>query len=308
MEKASAIKLELKDLDTNKRTALIMHSVYNSIDRTNDIAHKGMFTKSWQESKPRIYINHDGNLVPGTTIRTFEDDRGAYTELKFGNWTLGNDALEMADNGVFTGASFGYETKKKDFSTINGRKIRNLREVKHAETSLLTVEAAHPEAGIVSLVKSFTELKALTDGEKTLLQSLLTNDIENIQSLVNAAAILPVESELYRWIMYQVSRRADWTSDVMGQLYWDAERVKGIKAMVLNVESFCYKSKCSDETIVSIQNSIQEYKLLIQSIDTAITQLIPEPIVSDDGVKSELNNFLTSFNLRQWQKKPLPSN
>lgn len=245
MEKASAIKLELKDLDTNKRTALIMHSVYNSIDRVGDISHKGMFTKSWQENKPQIYINHDGNLVPGTTTRTFEDERGGYTELKFGTWTLGNDALEMADNGVFTGASFGYETKKKDFSTINGRKIRNLREVKHAETSLLTVEAAHPEAGLISLVKSMEDINEL----------------------------MGLQDEL--------------------------------KAYFTKIETYCRKATASDETIIALQNANNEYKLLIQSIDTAITQLIPEPIVSDDGVKSELDNFLTSLKLERWQKQNL---
>ena len=236
MEKSSAIKLEIKDLDSNKRTALIMHSVYNSIDKVGDISHKGMFTKSWQESKPQIYINHDGNLVPGSTLRTFEDERGGYTELKFGNWTLGNDALEMAEAGVFTGASFGYRTEKKDYSDIKGRKIRNLREVKHYETSLLTVEAAHPQAGLISLVKS----------------------MEDINELLN------VQDEL--------------------------------KTYFRKIETYCRNAKASDETIIALQNANNEYKQLITSIDTAITQLATEPDASDEEMKA-ITNFLTTLKI-----------
>jgi HK97 family phage prohead protease len=163
MEQATPLKLELKDLDTNKRTALIKHSVYNSIDKVGDVSHKGMCAKSWQEGKPAFYINHDANRIPGHTTRTFDDDSAGYTEVKFGNWTLGNDALEMADSGIFTGASFGYATIKKDYGEMKGKKVRHLREVKHYETSLLTVEAAHPEAGLISLIKSIEESTGISE-------------------------------------------------------------------------------------------------------------------------------------------------
>ena len=176
MEKSAGIALEFKDLDTSKRTAIIKHAVYGSIDRVGDIAHKGMFTKSWNENKPKFYINHEAKQIPGTTLRTFEDNVGAYTEVKFGTWTLGNDALEMADAGIFTGASFGYITQKKDFTSIKGRNIRNLREVYHDESSLLTVPAAHPEAGLVTLNKAF-------DMENEDVSAILQWNDEQIQNM-----------------------------------------------------------------------------------------------------------------------------
>src|SRR5678815_4146217 len=154
MEKSAGINLELKDLDTSKRTAVIKHAVYTSIDRVKDISTKGMFTKSWQENKPDFLFNHIEGKTVGSTTRTFDDESGAYTEVKFGNWTLGNDVLEMAGEGVLKGASFGYITDKKDFVQIKGQKIRKLLEVRHIETSLLTVLPAHPEAGIVMLNKA----------------------------------------------------------------------------------------------------------------------------------------------------------
>lgn len=159
-----AIILELKDLDNNKRTAVIAHAVYDVIDKTGDISCRGMFNKSWKENKSIDFLfNHEKNQIVGTVLRTFEDENKAYTEVKFGSWTLGNDVLEMADMGVLRGASFGYIAEKKEFVNIKGRKIRKLKEVYHGETSLLTDSPANPLAGVVSLTKSLddVELKAM---------------------------------------------------------------------------------------------------------------------------------------------------
>src|SRR6478609_1894274 len=81
MEKSAGIQLELKDLDTSKRTAVIKHAVYTSIDRVKDISTKGMFTKSWNENKPDFLFNHVEGTTVGSVQRTFDDDNGAYTEV-----------------------------------------------------------------------------------------------------------------------------------------------------------------------------------------------------------------------------------
>ena len=250
MEKSAGIALEFKDLDTSKRTAVIRHSVYGSIDKVGDVAHAGMFTKSWQESKPKIYVNHNPDKVPGTASRMWDDNTSAFTEFKFGNWTYGNDVLEMASEGVFTGASFGYRTIKKDFGEIKGKRVRNLREVKHEETSLLNVEAAHPDAGIVSLIKS------LDDISEDEITELLT---------------------------------------------WGDEHITSLKSYVQKIETYCRKAKASDETIISLTNGLLEYKQIISSYDTAITQLATEPTASDDEMS--ITNFINSLNIETWQKR-----
>jgi HK97 family phage prohead protease len=113
-----------------------------------------MFSKSWSEHPVVDFLlNHDPRLVPGTVVRTWEDDTKAYSELKFGNWTLGNDVLMMAEGGVIKGVSFGYSVEKKDWVNIRGKKVRELKEVYHGETSLLTVLPANPLAQIVSITK-----------------------------------------------------------------------------------------------------------------------------------------------------------
>jgi len=255
MEKSAGIVLEVKDLDTSKRTAVIKHAVYNSIDKVGDISHKGMFTKSWSEGLPKFYFNHNKEQKPGKTLRVSEDNEGAYTEVKFSNTTLGNDVMEMIVDGLVEGASYGYETIKKDYSEIKGKRIRNLREVKHPETSILNIEPAHDGAGVVSFIKSLDDI---------------TED------------------------------------EIAGLLTWGDEHITGLKSYIEKIESYCRKTKASDETIITLQNGLLEYKKIISDYDTAITQLATEPAASDD--ERQLSNYLTSLSLRQWQRTKQLSN
>ncbi len=138
MEKKS-ISFELKDLDREKRIAIIAHAAYDNIDYTNDISRKGMFTKSWNESKGDInfYLNHNDEQAPGKVEDVYEDDQFAYTKAWCGTHTLGNDVLTMMDEGVIKKASFGYSTIRSNNINVKGKKVRELKEVKHFETSVL---------------------------------------------------------------------------------------------------------------------------------------------------------------------------
>lgn len=219
-----SMSLELKDFSAEKRTALIAHAVYNNIDRTDDISMKGMFNSSWgRGDKVDFYFNHDPRQVPGKVNRTFEDEQKAYTEVKFGNWTLGNDVMEMMDMGVIKGASFGYKTEKKDYIDKSGKKIRRLLQVKHIETSLLTVEPANPLAGIVAY---------------------------------NKAAGMNV----------------------------DPESAEMLRVHLSTLEKFCREAKASDEAIHLIQGQVESIKLLLSTLDTEATPLIP------DGASSNGDN------------------
>lgn len=309
MEKSAGIQLELKDLDTSKRTAVIKHAVYTSIDRVGDISCKGMFSKSWQEKKPNeigFLFNHVPGAKVGNVKSLFEDDNGAYTEVKFGNWTLGNDVLEMACEGVLDGASFGYVTMQKDYVEKKGKKVRRLKEVKHEETSLLTVVPAHPEAGIVTLNKAFENLdvKMLSDAEKSFLQNLLLNDQDTLLKLVQFSEGQNIEDDLYTWVMWQVNQRAGWIGDIRSQLQWNAAQMSQMKSYVQKIENYCTKAKASDETIIALQSNVAEYKQIISDYDTAITQLATEPVASDEEMKS-ITNFINSLNIETWKKHSL---
>lgn len=162
MERKS-INFELKDLDKSKRTAIIAHAVYDNIDRTEDISRKGMFTKSWAESKSDInfYLNHNDEQAPGKVVDVYEDEKAAYTKAWMGTHTLGNDVLTMMDEGIIKKASFGYITVNSTQIKKGDRKIRELKEVKHLETSVLTKMPANAKAGIISVTKAFEGITAI---------------------------------------------------------------------------------------------------------------------------------------------------
>lgn len=162
-----SVELELTDMNKETRTAVIAHSVYDNIDRLRDISRKGMFNKSWSESKKDIgfFINHDPKQRPGKVIDVFEDEKKAYTKVKLGNHTLGNDTLIMMDEGIISDASFGFEAIQKNFINVKGQKVRELKEVKHVETSVVTDMPVNPQAGVVKVFKSMnpSEIKSFTD-------------------------------------------------------------------------------------------------------------------------------------------------
>lgn len=153
------IPLSLKDVDTQHRTAVIAHCVYDNVDRTKDISRKGMFNKSWQEIKSDInfYFNHDDTQAPGLVKNVFEDDQKAYTEVKLGTHTLGEDVLKMMSEGVARHASFGYSTVRANNIEVKGEKVRELKQVWHYETSVLTKMPANPKAGVVNVYKSWAQ-------------------------------------------------------------------------------------------------------------------------------------------------------
>lgn len=291
MERKS-IALELKDLSTGSRTAVIAHAVYDNIDRTGDISCKGMFTKSWQENKNIDFLfNHAEGEVVGNVKSLYEDEKKAYTEVKFGNWTLGNDVMEMADSGVLKGASFGYITEKKDYTNIKGKKIRKLLEVKHSETSLLTIVPANPLAGVVALTKALgdMELKRLSPTEQAMLKTILMADHSALEQLVTLSLSLDVTSDLYVWINYNISRRAEQIASLRSEIKYNAPEIAGMKSYVNKVEKFCKDAKASDESIIKLSDDIKEVKQIIETFDTAFTQVATEPGASKSDIKLLLN-------------------
>lgn len=175
-----AIAFEAKDVDRGKRKAIIMHAGYDNVDRTNDISRKGMFTKSWLENKDDIsfYFNHDKGQAPGKPTNFFEDDKGAYTEVYLGTHTLGEDTLKMMEEGIVKNASFGYVAIKTNI--VEGG-VRELKEVRHIETSVLTMLQANPLARVMNVQKSFeqddfVELKHAIDEMEKFCRNTTASD------------------------------------------------------------------------------------------------------------------------------------
>lgn len=197
IEYKSLGSLELSDMDKEHRTAVVAHAHYGNIDRKGDICRKGMFAKSWTETKAgdiRFDIDHDKKLQPGRVIATSENEQKAFTKVSFGNHTLGNDTMIMMDEGIIRGASFEFITEKKADIVINGRKVRELKEVRHLATTVtLALPPINDLAGVVSVTKAeigaLLQFKAHIDRLENFCRNTTASDetILNIQSEIKAA-------------------------------------------------------------------------------------------------------------------------
>lgn len=295
-----AINFELKDIDKTSRTAVIAHAAYNNIDLTEDISRKGMFTKSWNESKSDInfYFNHNDEQAPGKVTDVYEDDNFAYTKAWLGTHTLGNDVLTMMDEGVIKKASFGYITDKSNVIKVKDKKVRELKEVRHLETSVLTKIPANPKAGVRQVTKSLydlSEVKTLSASEQQILKQIVTGDQDILLQLVTLSGTLDVNSDLYMWITYVISRRADFMGDLRAQLRYNAGEIKELSTHLKTMEKFCRDTKASDQAIKTILEEIESTKQFISAYNTANTQEPAEPLLEPAASLEEMNDAFSIF-------------
>lgn len=265
-----SIELNIKDIDMSKREAVIAHATYKTFDSDRDISNRGMFDKSWANSFHllRFFLNHKKDQAPGKVIHTWDDDQHAYTRVKLGTHTLGEDVLKMLDEQVIVAASFGFDpTRYKDIKGAG----KSFIEVKHYETSVLTHWGAHEQSGVVKVEKAADvpkfNLKQLSQPEQDLLNRLIDNGMGSIMSACEAAMELTPDSDLYTSIMWFISRQSDMMGDMRSQLRYGMK--EGFENHVAKMQKFIRNTTASDDAIHLIQKSLKS--LLNKNSDTAFT-------------------------------------
>lgn len=304
-----SVALQLDDLSLEKGTATIAHAVYDNIDLVNDIARKGMFGKSWNETKMAddlfdvdFYVNHDPNRAAGSVIRLFEDTTKAYTQVKAGTHTEGVDALKMMDEKIARKASFGFQTIRANIMK-NGKGTRELKEVRHLETSILTKISANPKAGVVSVVKSMAgvayEMKMLSDIEQQFVTDTIGMSVDSLAKVVLFAGRLPPESDLYTTSQYWVGQMNDLVTSMKQQIRWNGsygsvmgskaapeDKNAEIKAHLENLHKFVRNTTASDNCIKEMDEEIKSLELAL-ALNTADTQdEYPAPSSSEAEMKA----------------------
>lgn len=299
-----SLPLQVDDLSKDKRTAVIAHAAYDNIDLVGDICRPGMFNKSWAEHKSdvKFLIDHDNAQKPGIVTDLFETKSHAMTAVKFGNYTLGNDTLEMLDMGVIDSASFGFKAIKANKLEVKGKKVRELKEVYHGESTLCYGEfPINPETKIVSLTKSFSdlalELKALGGDEQSLLRNLIDGAHSSMEAAVNFSKTVDPKSDLYNWISYFISRQADSIGSMRGQLQWGTRDMKSMKERIVKLEKFCRDSSASDECIQTILLEAKALTDIVSQFDTADTSEIEKPAASAEGNTTVSDEILATLKL-----------
>lgn len=306
-----SISMEVQDLDLKSGEALIRHAVYDNIDYVRDISRKGMFNKSWNETKMAdglydidVYLNHDPNQAWAKTIGVKEVGDGAVTHVKAGKHTLGTDVMLMLDDKIARKASFGFITMKSNQLQNN---IRELKEVSHLETSVLTKLAANKKAGVIASKKSFdasVELKTLTDTEMNFLSSFIQDELKDIQQLSNFAMTLDPTSDLYTSIQYWIGSINSGIQDMKYAYKWNRPITQKsltldqeTKDHIENLRKFVRNSRASDNTLAELEAEIKSFDSLLNTADTG---LISQPFVSEQKSNDEFANALHLLTLKHF--------
>lgn len=310
-----SLPLELDSLSLEKGTATIAHSVYNSIDLVDDIALRGMFTKTWQERKQAdgsmdimAYVNHDDTQAFGRVLRTHDNETKAFTDVKAGTHTLGRDTLIQMDEKIIRKASFGFETKKRKFITKEKKQIRQLQEVDHLETSVLTRLSAHPSAGVVKVNKHYintagimVDIKSLDQNEQAFLSSMIRSRQGDLEKIVAFSGGLDVTSDLYTTMQYWISQLNSLLGDMKSNVKYNTKSVEHnmeVKDHLENLRKFVRNTKASDGAIIDAELEIKALEEAFQ-FDTDDTLLITEPTSSEgDSETKQLADELILLTLK----------
>lgn len=266
-----SIELNIKDIDMGKREAVIAHATYKSLDGDGDRSNRGMFDKSWKENFNllRFFLNHKKDQAPGKVLQTWDDSEQAFTRVKLGTHTLGEDVLKMLDEQTIVAASFGFDPMK--WKDIKG-KGKDFTEVKHYETSVLTHWGAHEQSGVVKVEKAATgmpklNLKQLNQSEQDLLMLLINNGMDSIQAAINVAGQADPDSDLYTFVMWFISRQADQIGGLRSELRYGMK--DKLNEQIAKMQKFIRNTTASDEAIATIQKSLSS--LTIKNSDTALS-------------------------------------
>lgn len=190
--KTKDINIEIKaNLEKNEIEAYA--STWDK-DLGNDTITKGAFAKTikerfsgGQKRDIKVLWQHDMSAPLGLPIHMEEDSKGLYTVSKISDTPLGQQAMQLARDGVVDKMSIGYDTiQSKD----DGKGGRILSELKLYEYSLVTFPM-NEKAGILQA----KDMK-LTEGLWDLLQKAGVTDIASLVRKTNDRGVKAMSEEL----------------------------------------------------------------------------------------------------------------
>lgn len=114
-----ACNLQIKGLDFKNRIVEGYFASFDTVDSDNDMFIKGAFAKSIQENGPNSTTKRIKHLfnhwdTVGVLQELYEDEKGLSYVSKIGNHSLGNDVLNMYQDGIITEHSVGFNVIKSE--------------------------------------------------------------------------------------------------------------------------------------------------------------------------------------------------
>jgi HK97 family phage prohead protease len=145
----------------------------------------GAFRKSLKSrNNIRMYLNHDSSMLLATsrakTLRLMEDERGLKVEADLPDTTIGRDLSTLIKRGDVDSMSFGFSVPPKGDSWSDDGSVRELKEVRLYE---------------VSVVTGFPAYQATTASVRSL-DMLAERTANDADKLADAITVLEAGSEL----------------------------------------------------------------------------------------------------------------
>lgn len=226
--KYKSIPTELK-ANFEKRRIEGYASIFGNVDMGDDITHKGAFSKTVKERMPKgsIKFMRDHHVLLGMPETLEEDSKGLLTVNRVSKTQIGDETLEMVADGTLTEMSFGFDIIKSDFTEEGGKEIRNIREVKLWETSVVTW-GMNPDTEIL--------------GVKAILEDANINafNVDALKDAINAMHLSQDQKhEIKQLIAFIKSLNPSNESTPLEPLTKDSEAVKNllsIKGDLLNLK------------------------------------------------------------------------
>lgn len=147
-----ALQFKSDDVNMSSRTFAGYASTWDE-DLGGDIISKGAFNKT-MERKDRIKVLWQHNEPIGKSLNMGTDSKGLFVEGKISKTRLGDEAIELMNDGVIDQMSIGFSIPNGK-SEYNEKGNRLIHEVKLFEYSLVTFPMN--EKAIITSVKSVSD-------------------------------------------------------------------------------------------------------------------------------------------------------
>jgi HK97 family phage prohead protease len=148
-----ALEFKSDDVNMSSRTFAGYASTWDE-DLGGDIISKGAFNKTMQERKDRVKVLWQHNEPIGKSVGMSSDSKGLFVEGKISKTRLGDEAIELMNDGVIDQMSIGFNVPSGK-SEYNEKGNRLIHEVKLFEYSLVTFPMN--EKAIITSVKSVSD-------------------------------------------------------------------------------------------------------------------------------------------------------
>lgn len=133
---------------------------------------KGAYARTLENDLPtgRIKVKRNHQFLIGRPVHAEEDTKGLLTVSEISKTPLGDETLILVQDGVIDEMSIGFRTEEKGYTTVDGRRVREIKAAKLREWSFMDDKAANDLAVVTGLKSLASECKSLSDVSDVLYQ------------------------------------------------------------------------------------------------------------------------------------------